>query len=588
MSSIREGDPKVLDLIDITFEDYLKQLRVDPLTSEENALQIELSLIGINACLARWQSKGEEYDASFLVRMVSDLLNHVYGCLVQLNSSEPKKIYPGLFDEHGRRAVQISHVEAVVRRWKEKGSSPITTQFFDDILKDAKRFPDSAEAITLEHGYNSVFVGDTMKRLDSRLLKLGNPDDPMIHSPVLPLVQSSGTGKTRTAIELSSIRLGLYVNVGPKHPDVGSPPGLGQDPLVYDILAGPDARSMTEFAAAVAVGSWLIAYTEEFLAFCQDQADVVFSGRAFRSASTLTSDEWTTFVQHMAGVLTDDIVPGFRIRPDADQTRTPNTNGHHPSNPSRKQRDDLLERLHNRSLEVRSTYESARRSDRKIADETALLYFTLQLDPRFKALADFLPVHVPYCFLAINEAIWMGTTRLRLLRKILSGAADLRRNAKFRVLLLDTDNKVSGSAGSTKVDEKPIPKLRLKGGEARIALPFTEFPLDLFLMDDDAARASYYRLLAGQTVGTTHVEVARLITKMGRPLWNDPYYSRGLLNTEFRYYGIDIAAVRAKMMSCHVYPRKLFADIFTEAGRSRILAIASQRLPLTISDNESQ
>jgi hypothetical protein len=94
----------------------------------------------------------------------------------------------------------------------------------------------------------------------------------------------------------------------------------------------------------------------------------------------------------------------------------------------------------------------------------------------FDALQDL--IKDEYCFLAIDEALSMTKRRLTELRRLLSHYP----LKKFRVLLLDTNNKVVELTGIEDPSSSIPPSLRTQNHVAFLPPPFTAMPHDVFLL----------------------------------------------------------------------------------------------------------
>lgn len=172
-------------------------------------------------------------------------------------------------------------------------------------------------------------------------------------------------------------------------------------------------------------------------------------------------------------------------------------------------------------------------------------------------------------FLALDEAMSLGTTRLSVLRRIASHFE----KPDFWVIFLDTNNKVSELTG----EQAHIPSARLTDSSAkglRLPEPFVTLPHDIFLRTDPA----WLGCLSGQPqFQISHADCLDMIPKMGRPLWNDASW-RTVSKNGRCVDGISLDLILAKLIGGHT---EKFLQSPDGLG-TRSLALASQRIPLNL------
>lgn len=396
---------------------------------------------------------------------------------------------------------------------------PITA-FILEASRRAGPMPDH-----VDRAFQSEFVGGVVNDLD----EYPREQRPKIYVPVFAILQSSGTGKTRAAMQLCHKRLGLYTCI--RHSPITASKNSkshaalrtsapSQDREVYNHLVprgvtsrhrrrhnvptesnsqnrsfpsnrdsnhtgddddDDDDKSFEDAGKAqIAVASWLWAFATEFTGFIKEQKPEL-------------DDCWASFVQRTSAMLMDDITPGFRLTP-ASAGMKPSTNG--SSSMSRNTtssgrpsaRDSLLRRIGESAKKQAIVLEDLGRST---GDELVFALSESLIEP-FEALQNL--IQDEYCFLAIDEAISMTKRRLTELRRLLS----YWKFPKFRVLLLDTDNKVVELTGIEHPNTEP--SLRTKTPELFLPPPFTAMPHDVFLLQVskvtlESARSPAIRIL---------------------------------------------------------------------------------------------
>jgi hypothetical protein len=206
-------------------------------------------------------------------------------------------------------------------------------------------------------------------------------------------------------------------------------------------------------------------------------------------------------------------------------------------------------------------------------------YILSQLTEAFKALQDLIP-DGHYCFLAIDEAASMGSLRLTELRRCLSHQVF----PKFRVLLLDTSNKITELTGMNidhrdsgeSVGNTNVPQsYRISTGSLELAPPFTRFPLNVNLWGNEE-KASRYRSIVTGGVKASFEDVHSFLPLMGRPLLNDRYWREepGLGSL----YNKLVASTKAHT----ALTAPVLTDLKNTDVMSRAIAAACQRLPLDL------
>jgi len=120
----------------------------------------------------------------------------------------------------------------------------------------------------VEYDFKRPYLGSGAADLDAHVRGLtvdSTGEESPFYAWIVPVLQSSGTGKTRTVIQLSRIRLGILVCVRPlaRQPTLMPP----RDDIVANILVD---TANTVFEDTRIIATWLIALAQKLLAFYQE------------------------------------------------------------------------------------------------------------------------------------------------------------------------------------------------------------------------------------------------------------------------------------------------------------------------------
>lgn len=533
--------------------------------SEPDVDLLEFYLRSTGKLLSKWKHRNlpiKEDARSFsdLVNGFMSFVNHIVKTSDKLKDLELGQIDPDGSLDLELRSIQKSAIEAALEAYKKQSRQP--PSFFAVILASYGRGVQKTQDV--HEAFVTQYVGDAVKDLNQTLRQVYN-DKPLdtasdkLYAPVVALLQSSGSGKTRTAIQLSSLQVGLYLCVRP-------PPSLGyttsappQDVSAYNSLVPSESSgNEDELGALIAVGSWLRAFAIKFFELLQKHYN--------RQQS---APEWDTFVQNMAATLYNDIVPGFRVEGAAGFRATRNKL-------RLSIREKLLQDIHDLAESKRREFAKyaqdyrVRRGDVAQAPEK---HIYAELKEALQKLQDVIP-NENYCYVAIDEAASLGPKRLVALRRCLSYHVF----PKFRILLLDTSNKVADLTGVEIGDDGHPPSFRTTNETLYLAPPFTSLPHDVNLWKDPHEADKYGAILTG-TVKTTFKDIYDFLPLMGRPMLNDEYWcDQGRLKKRGaeRLYAKLVASSASTTESSNTDEHNR-----TDAA-NRTIAGASQRLPLDL------
>jgi hypothetical protein len=559
-----------------------------PITEPDVDL-LESYLRSTGKLLSKWKRRNlpiKEDARSFsdLVNGFMSFVNHIVKTSDKLKDLELGQIDPDGSLDLELRSIQKSAIEAALEAYKKQSRQPPSV--FAVILASYGRGVQDTQYV--QEAFVTKYVGDAVKDLNQTLRQVYT-DKPLdttsksLYAPVVALLQSSGSGKTRTAIQLSTLQVGLYVCVRP-------PPSLGhttsappQDVSAYNGLvpANPNG-DRNELDALIAVGSWLCAFAISFFELLQKH----YSRQP-------PAPSWDEFVRNIAATLYNDIVPGFRVEgaagfrlsPTAARIRALAEGSTSPNKSHLSIREKLLQDIHDLAESKRREFAKyaqdyrVRRGDDAQAPEK---HIYAELKEALQKLQDMIPNEqdiIPnenYCYLAIDEAASLGPKRLVALRRCLSYHVF----PKFRILLLDTSNKVADLTGMEVGNDVLPSSFRLGNETLYLAPPFTTLPHDVKLWKDPPQAEKYGAILTGTVkTTTTFKDIYDLLPLMGRPMLNDEYWcDRGRLNKR------GAESLYAKLVASSASTTE--SSNTDEHNRtdtvSRTIAGASQRLPLDL------
>lgn len=430
-------------------------------------------------------------------------------------------------------------------------------------------------------------LGSGVQNLDHRIRALegkvdndGTKSTSNIYARVLAILQSSGSGKSRTALGLTEHRLGMLVCVRRTASKKASWQSLPPtDDSVFKAIVPEIATSARDtgdyrlIAGTVILARWLEAFAEQFTKF------TAFNKAAYKGTSNQV--ETSTFVAYQAAQLLNDIVPGFRTG------NSPKNSGFLKAGVKtpRAQLLDDIDRCFEKSEQDWKDHvrrggpvenEEGNKDNGRPSGEGDLLVCTqicaTRLQPLFIKLTDLLDGDDQYMFLAIDEASSLGE-RLPLLRRLLS----YMKVPRFWVLLMDTDLKVSGISEATAADRSA----RLRDESLRLPSPFVRLPQDLYLLKPSGADhvLAYNALLYKGQKTFTFEELALLLPKMGKPLWSGGSFQS---QEGVQVGGVALSLVFAKLLGSDRYLEWFNTGIVSKRGLTNDLPLtmACWRLPL--------
>lgn len=400
-----------------------------------------------------------------------------------------------------------------------------------------------------------------------------------LYAPVLVVLQSSGTGKTRTVLQLCTQELGLYTCLRPSDdPRVVSAPPADRAVTTFlshkgSSILGPDESIE---AATRTMAAWLSAFFEIFADYCE--------GAVKKSKLNISCQaDWSRFPAIIAEELYDGITPGFHA------IRTPTSSrSSRASNSSDKSvvledsrrpgpstvRERLLSQILARATELKASKAfPTRNTDSAGHFDPSAETYAFHMAGALKRLKEIRKGMRGLTFVAFDEALSLGRLRLEALRRL---ASHLRK-LDFWVLLLDTNNKVSELTGesarlaSTRLDTS-------SNRYRRLVPPFHILRTDIFLQSEPI-RSKYLQVVGGNRQ-VSHMECLRFIPKMGRPLWNDSSWEGFQDEKGSRLFRIPLQAILEKLLSEHSIAS--LTRRTPDSPAAQLIALTNQRLPLNI------
>jgi hypothetical protein len=319
---------------------------------------------------------------------------------------------------------------------------------------------------TLIDSFHRPYVGAGARNLRKHIMWVAEEfakgvDFTDIYSRAIPIIQSSGFGKTRAVLELGKEELGLFVcarNATPSTIDTSLP---AQDELVMKWLA-PKGNEEREIAAR-RMTCWLSAVASTMTSLVRKKRADMFPHLADKS---LTDAEWKSLVQHIARLL-DPIGENGTV--SFDHTRR--TTG--------SERMRLLEEIDRLATKRFEEFKSE-----------SFAAVTLHAVEAFETLETILPPSGDSFFhIAIDECSQIGNHVL-LLRTMWADIATNR--TRYWLLFLDTNASILRL--STKTD---YGGLRL--GPLKMLRPFAGLPLDVEIDQDNSTRKDFTAIVRAKS-----------------------------------------------------------------------------------------
>jgi hypothetical protein len=432
--------------------------------------------------------------------------------------------------------------------------------------------------------FSKQFLGQGVHYLHRHILGVRKAFDYHTHyAPIIPIIQSSGTGKSKTAVQLAQLELGFFTCVRKQSKNVSEPRGDDQvapwlnSPRQVESAESRDAdvdkagsnhlatlspktfkeKTDWKYRYAHRVAMWVLFFAEELSEYHRQKWLALYGEEIKNPVDVSTPfqmERWNRFKDAVA----------LELSPVSGGT------------PARmallasidtKCRAELVtweKNHHEVPLELQSGPVTNYRNG------PALRNLITRAAGSWRALESILPSKgTDFFHLTIDECGQMGNDNLTCLQSQFN-SMELERSF---ILLIDTNTQISMLAG----DEDYSASLRKLGGKLIPCEPFSSLPQDLGMITH---RDAFMKICEGSNRSRSYESLKEYLPLMGRPLWADSWL-RGRLTKgggppSSHYAGVDLEAV------C----RKLSGPAYTVGAledSNAIIAFLTQRLPLKIS-----
>jgi hypothetical protein len=491
-------------------------------------------------------------------------------------------------------------------------------QIFNKLAVNEPRVPvASPTAQDFSQGFLGSGVDDLQHRirsLEQQIASNGSRSG-AAYARVMAIIQSSGTGKSRTTLGLMEKELGLMVcirarvkgsTVRQSLPDVDTsvfhaivtPDGNFISPQTAAPSASADTRVISNLAetsfgdadpalieGTIILARWLEAFAEQFAAFTRrtkqkflDKQDTCFDS--------------LNFIAFQAAEILDNIVPGYRTKGSPPNSEFLDKGGS-ASNPREQLLEDISEQFRGsesswHTYVKNQLFEPILDDDRIPSGCSSVIQCSVicadRLRTTFAELTELLSESDRFAFLAIDEAGSLGQ-RLPLLRRLMSFLSAPR----FWVLLLDTNNRVSELAGHA----ARTPSSRLRDDSLRLVSPFIRLRHDIHLLSPAGSKTvpTYDDVVLEGKKCLSHSQLLTFLPKMGRPLWNDRWlkHSGPGIRVPSGPDGVSLAEVFGKLINDA--PPQWFVSqtkpkLEQIAEQDLVLIMACWRVPLLLTGSQ--
>ena len=335
--------------------------------------------------------------------------------------------------------------------------------------------------------FQREFSGEGARYLQRHLQSVGATYDPTYHyARVVPVVQSSGAGKSKTVVELAKLELGFFVCVrDPPGDQVVSEPPRDEEVIPWLMMTESDKEGTRRYKT---LAIWLESLAIELVSFYRRQWQRLCE-EDWPARQEQDSQRWQEFKISMAGLLSP--APSGSAAPD---------------------RTELLETVAERCRVRSETTVSIE------WDPTAIGQLSRDLKRAWHNLEALLPKETTkdvqgscgIFHLSIDECGKMSD-KLSALRTVFY---DILPERSF-VLLLDTNTQISRLAGTV------AKSASARAGIQQLVQPFTFLPQDVGMIE---FAAQYQAVCRGRgEASESHEALLRWLPKMGRPLLDDTF-----------------------------------------------------------------
>lgn len=407
----------------------------------------------------------------------------------------------------------------------------------------------------IENDFAQTFLGQGVMYLHRHILGVREAFDYHTHyAPIIPIIQSSGTGKSKTAVQLAQLELGFFTCVRPHSKNVSEPRG---DDRVAPWLNSPrqvdpaDSRNaeVWKYKYAHRVAMWTLFFAEELALYYRQKWFTIYGEKMKTPVDVSTpvqNNRWNEFKKAVALSLSP-VLGG-----------TP-------------ERTVLLASIDTKCRTEFMNWEATHQAQIEPVTyhryDPALKELILGAAESWRDLESILPLNgTDFFHLTIDECGQMGIDNLACLQSQFH-SMELERSF---ILLIDRNTQISILPG----DEGYSSKL---GGKLIPCEPFSFLPQDLGMITH---RDAFMKICEGSDRSRSHESLREYLPLMGRPLWADSWLrgrlTKGRGPPSSHYAGVDLETVCRKL-SGPAYTMEALED------SNAIIAFLTQRLPLKIS-----
>lgn len=377
----------------------------------------------------------------------------------------------------------------------------------------------------LKNDFKRPFLGTEDLALDQRVRYNQPQFGPGGQYPsIIPVVQSSGTGKTRTVMQLSKHRLGMLVSVRP------ALTSYSQETVLFDhqippgeAIVGAELNSETDsfrtdlyFTETRRIAIWLIALATEILKFYREEyaefRHLYLKRNDEESSAEMDETIWAEFKAYVGELLKHRSCGTLPVV-------SPNRHSKEAAFSTPREyllKDVAASAAHMRDL-PRYSFDEFKKAGGKYRWQDldwTISYFTKDVEAAFNNLVDFLGEKDEYFHLAIDRSTNMRQNLyifLELwprLRQTVLFVLDKDANAIF------TYNNETCFPSPRFCSSDPDPRLH---PNQRLPRSHDSLPQNLALR---AEATRYTEIVRGEGKPITHKELRGWLPKMGRPMLN--------------------------------------------------------------------
>jgi hypothetical protein len=425
----------------------------------------------------------------------------------------------------------------------------------EESLASSRSLSPPEDIVRQDFGRQFIGTGADDLRAHINLQRQNTENNKSFYSNVVPVLQSSGAGKTRTVVQLSQKELGLLICVRsqPSNPEtvVSEPP---RDQETARWLQGQSGKSggSSIFEQNRTLAVWLIAMAEVIGTFYRDQWT--------QSIKRNHGETWPLFVERVGQLL----APSTAIISSAwTSAQSMEVDGQ-----SIASRADLLSAINRRAQEMTAQFpveayqakQGSRTANDGQEESRCVHFFEESLKVAFSAVSSFVATHggdEAFFHFAIDECGQLGRrlSRFRRIWQVLP--------SNCWMLWMDTNTDIPLTYGSI----TGASSARLASQELTLMRPFVALPQDIELMHNFV---EFREIVLGNRK-VTFASTLNWLPRMGRPLLSDSHVMQSAEVVESN--SVIVLTNLAKKICLTLQP---FEDC------RATIALIAQRFPITL------